>query len=119
MSRLTDNALGDPEGIVFMGHIVGEGRGQSALFPLCLEDLIPADHACRVIDAFVDSLDMAALGFVRSQSDGGAFPCCQDSRARSFGEFSSCGNGMIGAGVAAGACNSFCHTPTSHQCPSL
>jgi transposase len=37
------------------------------LFPLCLEDLIPADHACRVIDAFVDSLAMEALGFVRSQ----------------------------------------------------
>jgi len=51
-----------------MGHIVGEGRGQSALFPLCLEDLIPADHACRVIDAFVDSVDMTALGFVRSQA---------------------------------------------------
>lgn len=51
-----------------MGHIVGEGRGQSALFPLCVEDLMPADHACRVIDAFVDSLDMTALGFVRSQA---------------------------------------------------
>lgn len=51
-----------------MGHIVGEGRGQSALFPLCLEDLVPADHACRVIDAFVQRLDMAALGFVRSQA---------------------------------------------------
>lgn len=50
-----------------MGHIIGEGRGQSALFPLCLEDLIPADHACRVIDTFVDSLGMEALGFARSQ----------------------------------------------------
>ncbi len=50
-----------------MGHIIGEGRGQSALFPLCLEDLIPADHACRVIDAFVDSLAMEALGFARSR----------------------------------------------------
>lgn len=51
-----------------MGHIVGEGRGQSALFPLCLEDLLPVDHACRVIDAFVESLDMEVLGFVRSQA---------------------------------------------------
>ena len=50
-----------------MGHIQGEGRAQSALFPLCLEDLMPADHACRVIDAFVDSLEMEALGFARSQ----------------------------------------------------
>jgi transposase len=51
-----------------MGHIVGVGRGQGALFPLCLEDLIPADHACRVIDAFVGSLDLSELGFVRSQA---------------------------------------------------
>lgn len=50
-----------------MGHITGEGRGQSALFPLSLDDLLPADHACRVIDAFVASLDLQALGFVRSK----------------------------------------------------
>jgi transposase len=29
--------------------------------------LIPDDHVCRVIDAFVDRLDMAALGFERSE----------------------------------------------------
>lgn len=51
-----------------MGHIVGEGRGQSSLFPLCLEDLLPGDHACRVIDAFVESLAMEGQGFVRSQA---------------------------------------------------
>lgn len=50
-----------------MGHITGEGRGQSALFPLSLDDLLPADHACRVIDAFVASLDLQALGFARSR----------------------------------------------------
>lgn len=52
--------------MVFMGHIVGEGRGQRAMFPECLDDVIPADHPCRVIDAFVDRLDMAGLGFARS-----------------------------------------------------
>jgi len=62
-----ENALGDPEGIFVMGHITGEGRGQSALFPLSLDDLLPADHACRVIDAFVASLDLQGLGFVRSR----------------------------------------------------
>lgn len=50
-----------------MGHITGEGRGQSALFPLSLDDLLPADHACRVIDAFVSGLDLQALGFARSR----------------------------------------------------
>lgn len=36
------------------------------MFPECLDDIIPDDHACRVIDVFVDGLDMVALGFIRS-----------------------------------------------------
>ena len=39
-----------------------------------MDDLIPADHACRVIDVFVDRLDMTALGFVRSQAAGAGRP---------------------------------------------
>jgi transposase len=50
-----------------MGFVQGEGRTQGTLFPVCLEELIPDDHVCRVIDAFVDRLDMAALGFERSE----------------------------------------------------
>ncbi len=51
-----------------MGHIVGEGRNQGSLFPIALDDLVPADHVCRVIDAFVGSLDIAALGFERAEA---------------------------------------------------
>ena len=47
-----------------MKHIEGQSRHQASLFPECLDDFIPADHAVRVIDAFVDSLDMAGLGFM-------------------------------------------------------
>jgi transposase len=50
-----------------MGYIVGEARGQETMFPAALEDLIPADHFCRVIDAFVGRLDFAALGFERAR----------------------------------------------------
>ena len=42
-----------------MGYIQGEGRSQGALFPVVLDDLIPIDHVCRVIDAFVDALKKA------------------------------------------------------------
>ena len=43
----------------------GEGadRGQSTLFPECLEDWIGEDNPVRVIDVFVDELDLAELGF--------------------------------------------------------
>lgn len=51
-----------------MGYIQGEARGQQTLFPVALDDLIPADHVCRVIDAFVGRLDFGALGFVRAEA---------------------------------------------------
>src|SRR5262249_55454894 len=44
---------------------VGEGmdRGQSTLFPECLEDWIDENNPVQVIDVFVDELDLAELGF--------------------------------------------------------
>jgi len=50
----------------FMSYIQGEGRSQGTLFPVVLDDLVPADHVCRVIDAFVEGLAMAELGFERA-----------------------------------------------------
>src|SRR5512134_1577929 len=43
--------------------IEGADRGQSTLFPECLEDWIVEDNPVRVIDVFVDELDLAELGF--------------------------------------------------------
>jgi transposase len=51
-----------------MSFIRGEGRSQGTLFPVVLDDLIPADHVCRVLDAFVDQLGMAELGFARAEA---------------------------------------------------
>ena len=51
-----------------MSFVQGEGRTQGTLFPVCLEELIPDDHVCRVIDAFVNRLDMADLGFERAEA---------------------------------------------------
>src|SRR6202795_3621901 len=43
--------------------IEGTDRGQSTLFPECLEDWIGEDNPVRVIDVFVDELDLGELGF--------------------------------------------------------
>lgn len=48
------------------GFIEGGARGQMVLFPDRLEDWIHEDHLVRVVDFFVDELDLAGLGFVRS-----------------------------------------------------
>jgi hypothetical protein len=43
--------------------ITGTDRGQSTLLPECLDDWINESNPVRVTDAFVDALDLAALGF--------------------------------------------------------
>jgi transposase len=43
--------------------VEGMDRAQSTLFPERLEDWIGEDNAVRVIDVFVEELDLAALGF--------------------------------------------------------
>ena len=43
--------------------VEGADRGQSTLLPECLDDWIDEDNPVRVIDAFVDALDLANVGF--------------------------------------------------------
>src|SRR6187399_1428974 len=43
--------------------VEGVDRGQNTLFPECLEDWIGEDNPVRVIDVFVDELDLADLEF--------------------------------------------------------
>jgi hypothetical protein len=43
--------------------VEGTDRGQSTLFPECLDDWIDENNPVRVIDAFVDTLDLAELEF--------------------------------------------------------
>src|SRR3989475_13101156 len=50
-----------------MAYIRGEAREQTTMFPVTLDELIPADHMCGVIEAFGSRLNMAKLGFVRAE----------------------------------------------------
>src|SRR5215469_793932 len=45
--------------------VEGADRGQSTLFPECLDDWVDENNPVRVIDAFVDMLDFGKLGFAR------------------------------------------------------
>lgn len=49
-----------------MRHVQGESRHQIALLPESLEDFVAADHPVRVIDAYIERLDMGALGFAKA-----------------------------------------------------
>ena len=52
---------------LLIGYIQGETRDQGTLPPVVLADFVPADHMCRVIDAFVEELLMSDLGFERTR----------------------------------------------------
>jgi transposase len=51
-----------------MAFIQREARAQGTMFPVTLEELIPQDHLCRVIEAFVERMDMAGLSFERAEA---------------------------------------------------
>jgi len=48
------------------GYITGISRNQSTLFPESLDEYIAEDNPVRVVDCYVDSLDLIELGFQRS-----------------------------------------------------
>jgi len=54
-----------------MAYIKGEDRGQIILMPDCLESYVSNDNSVRVIDAFIDSLDLAELGFIAEPASEG------------------------------------------------
>jgi transposase len=53
------------------GFIVGADRNQATLFPERLDDYVAEEGAVRVIDVFVDELDISGLGFKTVAADTG------------------------------------------------
>ena len=43
--------------------VEGHDRRQATLLPECLDDYVAPDNPVRIIEAFVDELDLAPLGF--------------------------------------------------------
>ena len=54
-----------------MKFIQGTDRHQLTLFPTCLEDSVDAEAEVRLIDLFVDSLDITSYGFKMDFIDNG------------------------------------------------
>ena len=49
----------------------GIPRTQLVLFQQCIDELVEEESIVRIIDAYVDSLDMRELGFQMNENDTG------------------------------------------------
>ena len=67
--------------------VVGIDRSQTTLFPECLEDWIDEDNPVRVIELFVEGLDLAELRFggVEPEITGRPSPRCARNSSRFAG----------------------------------
>jgi transposase len=55
-------------------YVEGESRSQSTLFPESLEDYIAEDNPVRVVDVFVDELDLKEMGFEGAEPEATGRP---------------------------------------------
>lgn len=46
-----------------MKYIIGKNRSQTAVFSISMEEAIDQDNEVRIIDLFMDSLDVEKMGF--------------------------------------------------------
>ncbi|NLX90543.1 MAG: transposase [Firmicutes bacterium] len=49
-----------------MGYIKGHDRNQITLFPESIDDYISEDSSVRIIDEYINQLDLEKLGFKRA-----------------------------------------------------
>lgn len=55
-------------------HVSGVSREQLTLFPQAMDEMVAVDDQVRVIDAFVDSLTLALLGFSKVEAEATGRP---------------------------------------------
>lgn len=51
-----------------MRHLQGQPHSQTSLLPPGIEEYVPEDHSVRVINVFVDSLNVAEVGFDKART---------------------------------------------------
>lgn len=56
-------------------HIKGQSRTQATLFAEALDNFLIDENPVRVIDAFVDSVDLVSLGFEKVKTKATGRPC--------------------------------------------
>ena len=49
-----------------MAYKKGKDRRERVILPVCIDEYVEADAPVRLFDAFVDSLNIEELGFIRS-----------------------------------------------------
>ncbi len=54
-----------------MRYIQGQDRNQITLFPISIDQVISKDHEIRLIDAFINSLDLESFGFYVNHEENG------------------------------------------------
>jgi transposase len=52
-----------------MGYVEGTNREQVVLFPAVIDDYISAENAVRFVEAFVNQLELGALGFSKAEPE--------------------------------------------------
>ena len=69
--------------------IAGEDRRQSTLLPDCLDDYVTADNPVRLVEVFVDELDLINLGFARAVPEATGRPAVRPTTRRHFSRSTS------------------------------
>ena len=112
-------------GVIMKRFVEGADRSQSTLLPECLDDWIDEENAVRAIDAFVDALDLANLGFDGVEPAGTGRPAFHPSvvlKLYIYGYLNPY-NRAAGSSARPGAIWSFCGCwgalhPTTRRSPT-
>ena len=72
-------SLGIPREKPMRRFVEQADRGQSTLLPECLDDFIDESNPVRVIDVFVDALDLAEMSFEGGEPAATGRPSCHPS----------------------------------------